>query len=281
MIVQQYKESIMNIIKKRKSLIKALSIGLVLLSGNVIAKETLTVGTDLTYPPYNYLNGKTPSGFDADFMRLVAKELGQEVKFLDTRFANLVLGVNLKKFDVIASTLYVTPERAEQIDYIPYMKTGGVILAAKNGEFTPTKPADLCGKRVSSIQGAAWIKKLNVVSSEECLPKGLSKIDVREFPTSPEASQALIAGNVDAQFEDAAVAQNAADKSGRLVLTSDIIYPVVVGLGLKKGSAELKSKLASAVANVEKSDAFKKLLLEYSVSTPNEKEVKAALDGTL
>ncbi|MGB5446165.1 MAG: transporter substrate-binding domain-containing protein [Psychromonas sp.] len=271
----------MNIANKKKSLITAVGLGLALLGGNVMAKETLTIGTDLTYPPYNYLDGKTASGFDADFMRLVAIEMGEEAKFLDTRFANLVMGVNLKKFDVIASTLYVTPERAKQIDYIPYMKTGGVILALKDAEFSPSKPVDLCGKRVSSIQGAAWIKKLNAVSDTECLPKGLDKIDVREFPTSPEASQAVIAGMVDAQFEDAAVARSAADKSGKLALTSDIIYPVVVGLGVKKGNAEFKEKLASAVASVKKSDAFKKLLAEYSVSVPNEKEIKAALDGSL
>jgi polar amino acid transport system substrate-binding protein len=272
---------IMNIVKNGKTLITTVSLSLALLSGNALAKETLTIGTDLTYPPYNYLNGKIASGFDADFMRLVATEMEKDIKFLDTRFANLILGVNLKKFDVIASTLYVTPARAKQIDYIPYMKTGGVILALKNGDFAPSKPIELCGKRVSSIQGAAWISKLNTVSTTECLPNGLSKIDVREFPTSPEASQAVIAGTVDAQFEDAAVARNAADKSGRLVLTSEIIYPVVVGLAVKKGNTAFKEKLESAVDNVEKGDAFKKLLAEYSVSTPSQAEIKAALDGTL
>lgn len=271
----------MSITKKKKVLITAVGLGLALLGGNVMAKETLTVGTDLTYPPYNYLEGKTAAGFDADFMRLVAKEMGEEAEFSDTRFANLIMGINLRKFDVIASTLYVTPERAEQIDYIPYMKTGGVILVLKSADFKPSQSSELCGKRVSSIQGAAWINKLNTVSETHCLPKGLSKIDVREFPTSPEASQAVIAGMVHAQFEDAAVARSAADKSGRLELSSDIIYPVVVGLGVKKGNDEFKEKLASAVTSVGKSNAFKKLLIEYSVSLPSEKEIEAALNGTL
>lgn len=271
----------MSILNKRKTLVAALGLGFALLGGSVAAKETLTVGTDLTYPPYNYLDGKTASGFDADFMRLVAGEMGKEAEFLDTRFANLIMGVNLRKFDVIASTLYVTPERAKQIDYIPYMKTGGVMLALKSGDFKPAKPADLCGKRVSSIQGAAWIKKLNAVSETECLPNGLSKIDVREFPTSPEASQAVLAGMVDAQFEDAAVAKAAADKSGKLELTSDIVYPVVVGLAVKKGNEEFRQHLSAVVASVEKTAAFKALLDEYSVSVPNEQEIEAALNGTL
>ena len=86
------------------------------------------------------------------------------------------------------------------------MKTGGVLLALKDGSFKPQKPEDLCGKKVSSIQGAAWISKLKTVSETYCTKQGLAAIDVREFPTSPEASQAVLSHAVDAQFEDAGVA---------------------------------------------------------------------------
>ncbi|MZI96087.1 transporter substrate-binding domain-containing protein [Vibrio sp. CAIM 722] len=247
----------------------------------VHAADTLRIGTDLTYPPYNYLVKHKASGFDAEFMRMVAEQLNEEPKFMDTRFANLIMGINLNKFDVIASTLYVTPARAKQISYIPYMKTGGVILAPLSSTYEPKDVTDLCGKRVSSIQGAAWIQKLNQVSANQCVKQGLEKIDVREFPTSPEASQAVIAGMVDAQIEDAAVAKEAADKSGKLHITSPIVYPVVVGLGLKKGNSKLETKLKDAVAAVEKTDKFKALLKQYSVSVPDAQEIDSALKGTL
>ena len=251
------------------------------LSQSAQAMQTLRVGTDLTYPPYNYLEGKEAAGFDAEFMHLVAMQLDAKPQFMDTRFANLIMGVNLKKFDVIASTLYVTPERAKQIEYIPYMKTGGVLLALKDSSFKPQKPEDLCGKKVSSIQGAAWINKLKTVSETYCAQQGLAAIDVREFPTSPEASQAVLSHAVDAQFEDAGVAKAAADKSGKLTLTSGIIYPVVVGLAVKKGNSELVNELKSAISKVETSDEFKTLLKKYSVATPNDAEINAALNGTL
>lgn len=251
------------------------------MSSHALAAEPLKIGTDLTYPPYNYMNGKEAAGFDADFMRLVAKELKTTPEFMDTRFANLIMGVNLKKFDVVASTLYITPERARQIDYIPYMKTGGVLLALKDGSFKPQKPEDLCGKKVSSIQGAAWISKLKLVSKEYCTKQNMSAIDVREFPTSPEASQAVMSHAVDAQFEDAGVAKAAADKSGKLMLTSGIIYPVIVGLAVKKGNTATYEALTNAVKRVEGSDEFKTLLVKYSVAMPTTNEVTQALNGSL
>src|SRR5579863_4743631 len=138
-----------------------------------IAPGTLTIGSDLTYPPYAFMNGDKPAGLDPDFMARLAAHLQLKPVFVDTRFANLILSINSKRIDVIASALYVTPERAKQIDFVPYFKTGGSLLALAGGAFKPATPDDLCGKRVASIKGASWIPKLAAVSKDVCAPKGL------------------------------------------------------------------------------------------------------------
>ena len=248
-----------------------------------LEKGVLTIGSDLTYPPYNYLDNNKAAGFDAEFMEKLAAGAQLKAKVVDTRFANLILGVNLGKIDVIASTLYVTPERAKQVDYIPYMKTGGSLIALKNAAFLPQQPADLCGKKVSSIKGAAWIAKFAKVSETTCKEKGLGAIVVREFPSSPEATQALLAKAVDAQFEDAAVAKAALAKSGGrlLISSSEIIYPVVVGLALDKKNKELTALLSESFETLKKSGDYGRLLAKYNVQLPSAGEVQSALDGTL
>ena len=55
----------------------------------------------------------------------------------------------------MASALYVTPERAKLIDYVPYLKTGSSLLVLANSAYAPTGPEALCGKRVASIKGAS------------------------------------------------------------------------------------------------------------------------------
>ncbi len=86
--------------------------------------STLSVGSDLTYPPYAYLDGDTPAGFDAEIMQALADQLGVTLDWKDTRFEQLITGVNANQFDVIASALYITAERAGSVDYIPYFTTG-------------------------------------------------------------------------------------------------------------------------------------------------------------
>jgi polar amino acid transport system substrate-binding protein len=245
-----------------------------------ITQGVLQVGTDLTYPPYNYFDEKKkPAGFDVEFMTALGKAANLDVRFVDTRFENLIIGVSGNKFDVIASTLYVKPERAKQIDFIPYMKTGVSIAVNAHSTDRPITPEDLCGKRVSVIKAAAWIAGLAQVSRDVCAKRGVAGIDVREFPTSPEATQALISGNVDAQTEDSAVLKTAVTQTGGRVVISSVgnLYPVVVGLGLNKRSTTLEQMLTDALAKIKADGQYDALLRKYNVSAPTEADFKAAV----
>lgn len=244
-----------------------------------IAEGQLSVGTDLTYPPYNYFDeANVPSGFDVELMTEIAKVAGLTVEFRDTRFENLILGVKGGQFDVIASTLYVKPERAEQIDYIAYMKTGVSIAVATESGLSFASPEALCGHIVGSIKGAAWLEALAELNKTTCADK---PIDSREFPTSPEVTQALLSGGVQAQMEDSAVLANAVTKlEGRLaVTTTENFYPVVVGLGVQKGNSALADTLRAAIKTLEDNGVYGALLAKYGVSKPSEEEFKAAVGG--
>ncbi|KOY01726.1 ABC transporter substrate-binding protein [Pseudomonas nunensis] len=239
----------------------------------------LSVGSDLTYPPYTYLEQKQPSGFDPEFIQLIGKQLGLAPRFLDTRFANLILGVNAQRFDLVASALYVTPERAKQVDFLSYLKTGSSLMVLTASDFRPQRPEDLCGKRVGSIKGASWVPKLNKVSADYCLASGKPAIESREFPTSPEAAQALLAKAVDVQMEDPAVAKITVQKlQGKTVISStELIYPVVIGLAVRKGNQALLSELTTALGQIKQNGSYGELLARYNLDEPSAEEINAAL----
>ena len=239
----------------------------------------LLIGSDLTYPPYTYMENKQPVGFDPEFMQLIGKQMGMTPRFLDTRFANLILGVNAQRFDLIASALYVTPERTKQVDFVSYLKTGSSLMVRSASDFKPQRPEDLCGKRVGSIMGASWIPKLKKVSDEYCLPAGKEAIQSREFPTSPEVAQALLAQAVDVQMEDPAVAKITVERlQGKTVISSkELIYPVVIGLAVRKDNKALLAELTNAFAQTKENGSYAELLARYNLAEPNAEEIRAAL----
>ncbi|WP_420002645.1 ABC transporter substrate-binding protein [Arenibacterium sp. LLYu02] len=258
------------------------AVALIATASGAIAEGTVTagalkIGTDLTYPPYNYFDDQNaPAGFDVELMTALAEKAGLSAEFLDTRFENLILGVNGGQFDVIASTLYVKPERAERIDYIPYMKTGVSIAVAETSGKSFATPNDLCGATVASIKGAAWLEDFAKLNEGLC---NGNPIDSREFPTSPEATQALLSGGVDAQVEDSAVLGSAAAKlNGRLMISStEQFYPVIVGLGVQKGNEALAAEIREALAELEADGTYPALLAKYNVAKPSDEEFRAAL----
>ncbi|WP_342611226.1 ABC transporter substrate-binding protein [Burkholderia ambifaria] len=240
---------------------------------------TLLVGSDLTYPPYAYLEAGKPAGFDAEFARLLARHLKLEPVFLDTRFPDLILGMKARRFDVVASALYVTPDRVKQVDFVPYLKTGASLLVAKGSAFQPKTPQDLCGKRVGSIKGASWTPKLRAVSQDTCKAAGRGEIAILEFPTSPEATSALMSKAVDVQIEDAAVAQGIPKQTnGRVDISSTtLLYPIVIGLGMTKGGSGLQDALQGALNDAKRSGEYGSLVKKYGLQEPTDADVANAL----
>jgi polar amino acid transport system substrate-binding protein len=246
-----------------------------------IEPGTLLIGSDMTYPPYISIEEGTPTGFEFDFMNAVAEHMGLEPKYVDTRFAQLIVGLRSKRFDVIASMLYITPERAEVIEFVPHTQTGSSIMTGSNYAESPSEPRDLCGIRVSSIKGASWIPKLAKVSDDHCTPNELGEIDIREFATAAEATQAILAGAVEAQFADAAVAKLAVESTGdALKITSEeLIYPIPVGLGVNSSNLGIKNAITSAIEKMKDTGEYQEILSAYNLSAPNPDEVEAALSN--
>ncbi|MFP3567038.1 ABC transporter substrate-binding protein [Paraburkholderia sp. SIMBA_030] len=246
---------------------------------HTITPGALTIGSDLTYPPYAYLQGGQPAGFDAEFSRMLASHLKLEPVFLDTRFPDLILGMKARRFDVVASALYVTPERVKQVDFVPYLKTGASFLVLKGSSYLPNDAKDLCGKRVGTIKGASWTPKLKLVAQDYCKSNGKGDIQILEFPTSPETSSALMARAVDVQIEDAAVAQAIPKQTnGRVEVSStSLLYPIVIGLGVTKGDARLLDALGAALQGAKSSGEYVQLLKKYGLQEPSANDVSMAL----
>ena len=95
----------------------------------------------------------------------------------------------------VISGMYVTPERQKQADAIPYALSGASIIALKGGAVQPKTEDELCGVKVGLQAGTTWVTSLKKHSDEWCLKNGKPAITIQEFPTAPEASQALLSKN--------------------------------------------------------------------------------------
>ncbi|CAI0979722.1 ABC transporter substrate-binding protein [Serratia proteamaculans] len=239
----------------------------------------ITAGSDMTFFPYEYMENNQPAGFDIELLAGLAKTLGREAVNIDTRFPNLIPGLQGGRFDITNSSMYITAERLKVIDMVPYLKSGESILALKGRDYQPKIPEDFCGHKIGSMGATSWLAQLQKLSVEYCVKKGLKPIALSEYPTDPQTTQAMLSGAVEAQITDAAVARGVIDKLGdRVVISSEtLIYPVLNGFGVKKGNAEVKTALEEGLKKFSATPEYLTLLKKYNFQPPTEEDIKTLM----
>jgi polar amino acid transport system substrate-binding protein len=86
--------------------------------------EPLVFCSDIAYPPMEFFEGSEPIGADIDIARAIAENLGREAEFSNIGFDGIIAALLGNQCDAIIASMNVTPERSEQVDFVPYLEMG-------------------------------------------------------------------------------------------------------------------------------------------------------------
>jgi polar amino acid transport system substrate-binding protein len=196
--------------------------------------ETLTVGSDVPYPPFE--EGKAPNfkGFDIELMEAIGENIGREVEFQDTSFDTIFRDLAQGKFDAVASATTITDEREKTVDFTnPYYLSEQAILVEEGSDIASFE--DLAGTKVAVQQGT---------TGEEYSEANAEADEVRTYPSGPDAVNALKSGVVDAVVIDIPVAENAVKKGGGgIEISTAIPTEEEYGFAVAQGETELLEEL--------------------------------------
>ena len=98
--------------------------GYVTPEGTEYPNGKLTMGTNAYFPPYEYYEGETIVGIDAEFAKAICDKLGYELVIEDMEFDSIIPAVNSGKVDFGAAGMTVTEERLESVDFTESYCTG-------------------------------------------------------------------------------------------------------------------------------------------------------------
>lgn len=253
-----------------------LAAGLLFAHASIAAQTAITgelkVGMEITYPPFeSYDANKNVVGADPELSHALASAMGLKASFVDTKFPNLINGLNAGHYDVIISGMYITPERETQASAIPYANTGAAIMVPKGSDLTPQVPEDLCGQKIGLEQGTTWVTKFKQLSADYCVPNNKGAITVNEYPSAPEVTQALLSKNIQAQVEIAGAAHMIVERTnGRVVVTSQkLVYPQTLGIYVKKGNEATYQALVKALEASKQNGEYAAILKKYDLEASN------------
>ena len=223
------------------------------------APKKVTVATDATWPPMEFVDAnKKVVGFDIDFMTAVAKEAGFQVTFKNTAWDGIFAGLASGKYDAIASSVSITEERKQSMDFSdPYFEVKQGVIVPKGTSIKSV--ADLAGKTVASQMGTTGYfvcKKIEGATAKSYDEIGLAVED-------------LYNGRIDAVIADDAVASNYAlqheQYSQKLTLAFLIApeAPEYLGFAVNKGNKETVDLINSALAAIKANGEYDKIYAKW------------------
>src|SRR5439155_2962089 len=172
----------------------------------LVAPGTLTVGSDVGYPPQEYMDaGGNAVGLDIDIVDEIASRLGLSLKVTNFKFDDIIPALNAGQFDIVISAMTVTDERSKVVDFVPYFDAGQAVLVPKGNPKGIKTLDDLSGKNAAVQQGTTEetsLKDLNDKLGKE----GKAKVNILTYPSDTDAVDQLRVGRADAALDDSPVA---------------------------------------------------------------------------
>ena len=141
----------------------ALVLALVMLLCSTALADTLRVGMECNYAPYNWTQaeegeyavplaaGGYADGYDVRIARRIADALGMDLEIVKIEWDGLTMALMSGKIDAIIAGMSPTEERKLTIDFTdPYYESDLVMVVRKDGAYAEaTSLADFAGARIT------------------------------------------------------------------------------------------------------------------------------------
>jgi polar amino acid transport system substrate-binding protein len=237
---------------------------------DLITKGILTVGSDTTYPPQEFIDtasGKA-TGFDVDLITEMAKRMGLTANVKTANFTTIVDDLKAKRYDVVISAQTITPDRQKQVDFVPYFNAGQSILVANGNPKKINAVTDLCGKTVGVQDGTTELDTLNAANKAACKanPAMLTVLSAQT-----DVINLLVTGRVEATFQDSPVTDYYLKLNpGHFQVAGSIVNAAPEGISVRKGDTSMFTAVQQAFNAVKADGTYASLFSKWQLDPAQE-----------
>ncbi|TGN81596.1 ABC transporter substrate-binding protein [Streptomyces bauhiniae] len=249
------------------------------LPADIKKSGVIKVGSDIAYPPVEYMEGGKAVGIDPDIAAALGKQLGVEFQFQNGKFDQLIVGLQSGRSQAIMSAMNDTKDRQNGIDsdtgkkagtgvdFVDYFTAGTSILVQKGNPKGIKTLDDLCGK-VVALQRGTTSEGIAKAQNAKCKKDGKKPFTLQTFDTDPEALLRLKQGASVADLNDFPVAAYNAKTSGGgkdFEVVGDQIEAGPYGIAVSKKNTQLRDAIQAAVNAIIKNGEYAKILEKWNV----------------
>lgn len=227
-----------------------LSAAALALTAGLASAQTVRLGTEGAYPPYNFINDAGEvDGFERELGDELCTRAGLTCEWVTNDWDSIIPNLVSGNYDTIIAGMSITDERDEVIDF-----TQDYIPPAASAYMALSADADVKGGVISAQ--TATIQAGYVAESGATL---------LEYPTPDETIAAVRNGEADAVFADKDyLAPILAESNGEFVWAGEEIkLGGGVGMGLRESDTELRDKFDAAITAMKEDGTLNAMIKKW------------------
>lgn len=227
---------------------------------SILKSKKLRIAVDTTYPPMEFESDEGKIiGIDIDWAQELARVLKVEAEFVVMPWDGILAGLKSNRYDIIMSSMNITPERAKEVNFIEYMSMGQVFVV-KNKNLNIKNENDLNGKVV-----AVQADTTSATAVMDYKNKGIKIKNILEFKGATETFAALKSNHAEVIVIDEAVGKYFAKLApNTFSISGNAILPQPIGIAVKKSDVNLYKALQSAMATIKKDGSFERIYKKWT-----------------
>ena len=233
------------------------------LTGMAMA-ETLKMGTNASFPPYEFYDDESGEivGIDAEVAAAICEKLGYELEIVDMDFDAIIPAVTTGKIDFGMAGMTVTEERLQSVDFTTSYATGIQVVIVKEDSAIASVD-DLFAEGASHKIGVQQGTTGDLYASWDIEDAGLGSVE--RFKTGTDAVLALTSGKVDCVVIDNEPAKNfvAANEGLKILETEYVVEDYAIALAK---DSELTAQINAALEELIADGTVQAIIDKYIVA---------------
>ncbi|WP_289102168.1 transporter substrate-binding domain-containing protein [uncultured Marinobacter sp.] len=240
-----------------KKLIVAASCALAMMTGTAQAQD-LRIAFDIPYEPFEYRddNGEL-TGFEVELATAMCEELQANCEFVIQAWDGMIPGLLARKFDLIMSSMSITPERAERVLFSePYYITPGGWFGPESFNTDVTDMDAMKDKTVGVQRGTT----MDTYVTENM--GGV--VNIKRYTTAEDMVLDLEGQRLDAVFVDYPVGeQTILNREGYKEVGESVKLGEGVGVAMRKRDAKLADDVNAALKKLKEDGTYDTIMQKY------------------
>ena len=250
-----------------KKLLAVILAAMLALTSAAALAETLTLCTNVNFPPYEFYDDETsqPTGIDIEIARAICAKMGYDMEVVDIDFGSIIPALTSGTYDFSAAGMTVTEERKQSVDFTDTYAIGiqAVIVP------TDAEVEDIYGlleaKGGHLVIGVQESTTGDIYISGEFEADGTAEI--QRYKSGVDAVLALTSGQVDCVVIDNEPAKAFVAKNEGLKLLNTAYTEEEYAMAFPKGSPYYEA--FNAALNELMEDGTLKAIVEKFTPTDN------------